>query len=214
MNERNTSPQEALVPNALPLGTAQHAEMRRWLRWLTQALSLPSDWVSFTLFAIVVAVLSGGLILHIHLSAQIYQTQLEIDQLALVHDEIAHQNTELIWQISQFTSLNTIYRRAEAMGYIPATQQYYVSQSSVPTPGEITLAAPQAAVTNAAPGTQTLPPSAAGTTGNTITGDTLPDQTTLVAHDLLMGNSHAPAWPVRVQQRMARVGSWMQSWWQ
>lgn len=192
------------APGVVSISPEKQAQIRRWRQWLSQVLSLPADWISFSMFLIVLAVLSGGLMLHIHLSAQIYQTQLEIVQLESVYDEVAHQNTELIWQIGQFTSLNTIYRRAESTGYVRSTQQYYVDAASLHpsvTDGYAAtgLAAEPAAVTTVAAALQ-----AQNASGSTAAP----------ASSLLNNSSHPPVWAVRMQQRMANAASRVQSWWQ
>lgn len=201
--------QEALTPDALSLGAAEQAQIRRWLQWLNQALSLPGDWISFAMFAMVLAVLGTGLMLHIHLSSQIYRTQLEIGEMEIVYDRVAHQNTELIWQISQFTSLNSVRQRAEAMGYAPATQQYYVAESSVQAPRAFAVAAPEVPSTGTG-SAETAPESQMAllqANVNTVAASS-------ASLNAQINSSQSPVWTVRMQQRMAHMGQWVQSWWQ
>lgn len=104
---------------------ADTAVGRLW-QSLTQLLRLPNDFLSFLLFLMVLSVLCGGLILHIHLSSQIFQAHIQIDNQQAVFDSIEQQNSEIVWQINQSVSLNKIRQRAAALGYVDMPDHQFI----------------------------------------------------------------------------------------
>lgn len=174
----------------------EKSRIYRGFRWLSQVCSLPNDWVSFAMFAIVLSLLCGGLILHIQLSSQILRMRLEIGQMQIAYDQIEHQNSELIWQISRYTSLNDLHQRAEALGYAPSTQQYYVAAQDIRSTQWFASA----------------PSDAEPRTVASLTTPTAADPAPPIEFSDAAPKS--PEWTVRVQQRMADIGAWLQRPWQ
>jgi len=91
---------------------------------LSQSIWLPHSLTTFAFFILTLAVLCGGLFLHINLSAHITQAQYDIAVLEEIHRELERENAEVVAQIAIATSMSDIHSRAIALGYIPVTNKH------------------------------------------------------------------------------------------
>jgi len=160
-------------------GTIGQLQRSRAVQSLQNIIGLPDSWASFLMFLVVLIVLSGGLLLHIHLSAQLLQIQLQIDSLARAHDEIEYQNAEIIWQISQSTAIHEAQQRALALGYDSTQQHYYVTTGN--GTDEATATTPDGSDTHVSPFAVESPaesPAAPAATGHGNAHPTLLDAST------------------------------------
>ena len=104
---------------------ADTAPARFW-QSLTNLLRLPNDLISFLLFLSVLTALCGGLILHIHLSSRVLQTRFDIAEKRALFNTIKQQNSEIVWQINQSSSLDKVKQRAVALGYVEMPEHQYI----------------------------------------------------------------------------------------
>jgi hypothetical protein len=95
-------------------------------------LSLPGDLRSFALFVAAVGIVSGGMALHILLSAQILDARVELRTMKADYDATMRQNADLVWQIAEAKSLPAVVARAQALGYRASTDPQYVVRVAVP----------------------------------------------------------------------------------
>ena len=73
-----------------------------------------------------VFVVGVGMTMQIMLSIQIWQTTAKVEDLKVQYQSIEQQNTALVWEIAQKSTLETVHQRAEALGYNVALNRYYV----------------------------------------------------------------------------------------
>lgn len=98
----------------------------RTIRALGIGLSLPNDLRSFLLFLLMLTVVGVGITMQIMLSIQIWQTTAKVEDLKIEYQTIEQQNTAIVWEIAQKSTLETVHQRAEALGYNVALNRYYV----------------------------------------------------------------------------------------
>lgn len=154
MLHRTSLPTNAFVsgledPVSVPLLTG------RWRQW-TLGLHLPSTLQGYLFFLLCLLILAFTMVLHITLSAE----NMHLDQkLATLKGEYARTeriNANLVWEISQSTSLAAVNAQAVALGYSPITEFKYVVMGD-----ESTLAGEQAPADIAAGSAGLVEPSAA-----------------------------------------------------
>lgn len=108
---------------------------------------LPDSPATFSFFILTLAILCGGLFLHINLSAQIAQSRYDIEGLENRYNEVERENAEIVSQIAIATSMFDIFNRATALGYVPLTERdkNFVAASEIVIPQpQIVSAPPQA----------------------------------------------------------------------
>ena len=98
-------------------------------------LCLPGNLRSFALFVAAVGIVSGGMALHILLSAQILAARVDLRNIKVSYDATMRQNADLVWQIADARSLPAVMKRAEELGYRTPTDPHYVVRVTWPAPG-------------------------------------------------------------------------------
>ena len=84
---------------------------------LVRILSMPLDRTAFLWWMLILTLFAAGAGVHIWMSIQIAQAETQLAQLETEHAEIELVNAELMWQISEYTSLTQVQRRAEGLGF-------------------------------------------------------------------------------------------------
>lgn len=107
-------------------GTGLRARLRALGHWLP----LPATWQQYLLACLALAVVLGGMLLHVLLSVQIARADFQLRQLRADYARIERQNSELIYQIAQRSSLAQMAALAAEQGYVPATGRTYVLRTS------------------------------------------------------------------------------------
>ncbi len=80
-------------------------------------LSMPLDRTAFVWWVAIMLLFGAGAGVHIWLSVQIAQAENQLALLQAEHAESELVNAELMWQISQYTSLPVVQNRATSMGF-------------------------------------------------------------------------------------------------
>ncbi len=89
-------------------------------------LSMPLDRTAFAWWLVILTLFGAGAGVHIWLSVQIAQSQNQLSVLTAEHTQIELDNAELMWQISQYTSLPMVQSRATSMGFHMDYENQYV----------------------------------------------------------------------------------------
>lgn len=71
-------------------------------------------------------------LLQVWTSLQISQTQVEVNSLRAQYVLKEQENAQLLWEISQFTTLERVVIEANAAGYVPALKRRYVTVEAAP----------------------------------------------------------------------------------
>ncbi len=149
--------QPSAIPSSIPSDLAESLQQtltknKTWvLRTLGTTISLPTSPRTFVLFLLSLVAVCVGMVMHITLSMQIWQTSSQIEILQAEYRAIEQQNTALVWDIAQKSTLESIRQRAAAMGYaIPLTRHYVAAPQPLPLsvpaqPQAVTLQAVTAA---------------------------------------------------------------------
>jgi len=134
--------QPSAIPSSIPSDLAESLQQTltgnktRVLGALATTLSLPTSLRTFILFLLTLIAVCVGMVMHITLSMQIWQTSSQIKILQAEYRAIEQQNTALVWDIAQKSTLESIRQRAAGMGYaIPLTRHYVAA----PQPMQITV---------------------------------------------------------------------------
>jgi hypothetical protein len=108
------------IPQTLP-----RTGSLRVLGRLPQWIPLPRSGREYLVWTGVLMLITGLVALQIWLSLRIAQTQQTLNALQVEYRLVEQENAELLWQISQYTSLDRIKIEAERMGYGPTFQREY-----------------------------------------------------------------------------------------
>jgi hypothetical protein len=118
--ELTESLQQTLLPQTL-------SGAKIWkLRTLGLTITLPNNPRSFLLFLLGLSVVCIGMTMQIMLSIQIWQTTARIDKLKAEYQAIEQQNTAIVWEIAQKSTLESVHQRAQALGYKVVPDRYYI----------------------------------------------------------------------------------------
>ena len=140
-------------------------------RELGHWLPLPATWQQYLLACLALAVVLGGMLLHVLLSVQIARADFQLRGLRADYARIERRNSELVYQIAQRSSLAQMAKLAAEQGYVPATGRTYALRTSpaaldpvtgglaAPVPAPVAAHAPAVAIPTA-----TAPMGAAPTT--------------------------------------------------
>lgn len=96
---------------------------------LQNLLPLPVTWQQYLLACLALAVVFGGMLLHVLLSVQIAGADFQLRQMSAEYARIERQNSELVYQIAQRSSLVQMANLAAQQGYVPATGRTYALRS-------------------------------------------------------------------------------------
>ena len=130
-----------------------------WRAW-PKLLPLPGTWQQYLLACAALTVVLGGLLLHVLLSVQIARADFQLRQLRDAYARVERQNSELVYQIAQRSSLAQMAQLAAAQGYAPATGRTYAVRSS-----DILADAVSSAGSSASASLPQTPPTAADAAG-------------------------------------------------
>ncbi len=127
--------QPSAIPSPISMELTQSLQQtlaggKSWrLRSLGLGIPLPNSSRSFLLFLLGLAVVSIGLIMQISLSIHIWQTSTKIGQLKAEYQAIEQQNTAIVWEIAQQSTLDRVRQRAQDLGYKVVMDRYYMPAS-------------------------------------------------------------------------------------
>ena len=100
---------------------------------VVRVLSMPLDRTAFVWWLAILALFGAGAGVHVWLSVQIAQAQTQLTDLKAEHTRIELDNAELMWQISQYTSLPQVQSRATSMGFrMDFSNQYMPVAADLP----------------------------------------------------------------------------------
>ncbi|GEM_PF-2584545 len=134
---------QAVIDVKSPLPRIPAAEN---LRRLGRAIPFPKTFPEFLRWSLALAFLTLGISLYIWTSVLITQARMDVARLKAQHARLEQENAQILWQISQYTSLERVQAQAQERGYIPMAQRRYVtvngalSEPVIPRP---TAQAPQ-----------------------------------------------------------------------
>lgn len=86
---------------------------------------LPSSFGGFVRFLIFAAVLATGTVVHIHLSSQILDAKIQQSELEEEYLAVQRQNSQIAWQLAEYTSLDQVRQRAVNIGYTHSLRPSY-----------------------------------------------------------------------------------------
>ncbi len=101
-------------------------------RAVGDALWLPDNLRAFLLFTLALAAVTGCLVLHLSLSVDILRIEQQIDVVRAQRADVERHNAELTFQISEISALTKMEQRAQALGFVNLSEQYYVALDSAP----------------------------------------------------------------------------------
>ena len=111
-------------------GSLQQTLERSALRSLQNSLQLPKNWQQYLILLIVMLMIGAGMVVQVLLAVQIAEAQAMARSLRMEYQSIQFENSELIYQIATRSSLGQVQRRAEELGYIPATSRTFVYRNN------------------------------------------------------------------------------------
>lgn len=114
-------------PNAESLSHMWHANALRWFH-------LPSSLQGYLIFLLCLLILAFTMVLHVTLSAEILRLNVVLGDLQDENERIERHNANLIWLISQRSSLADASRAAKALDYAPITETRYVIRGAAEAP--------------------------------------------------------------------------------
>ena len=98
---------------------------RRW-QAIQDVLPMPATWQQYLLACLALTIVVGGMWLQVLLSVQIARSEFTLRQLRGEYARVERQNSELIFTISQQSSLAHMAELATQSGYVPATGRTYL----------------------------------------------------------------------------------------
>lgn len=132
MLQRSSLPSTTTAELADTLGRSLGDRLGEGVRWRAwqNLLPLPTTWQQYVLASLALAVVMGGMLMHVLLAVQIAHADFQLRQMQNEYARIERQNSELIYQIAQRSSLAHMAELALQEGYVPATGRTYVVRSS------------------------------------------------------------------------------------
>lgn len=126
-----------LQPSAIPTSVSSELteslqqtlspERLRTLKALGISIPLPSSLRHFLFFVLAVSLVCTAMTMQILLSIQIWQTTAKVERLKAEYRTIEQQNTALVWEIAQKSTLENVQQRAAALGYSVALNRHYIA---------------------------------------------------------------------------------------
>lgn len=98
---------------------------RRW-QAIQDVLPMPATWQQYILACLALTIVVGGMWLQVLLSVQIARSELTLRQMRGEYARVERQNSDLIFAISQQSSLAHMAELATQSGYVPATGRTYI----------------------------------------------------------------------------------------
>ena len=110
---------------------------RRW-QALQDVLPMPVTWQQYMLACLALTIVVGGMWLQVLLSVQIARSEFTLRQMRGEYARVERQNSDLVFAISQQSSLAHMAELATQSGYVPATGRTYIVRdqqaSTLPQP--------------------------------------------------------------------------------
>ena len=100
------------------------------LQVVKRTFSLPDSLSSFLGFLLILLFICGALIAHVWLSTSLHKSELRLIELKTINLEIEQENTILIQQIAESSSLTKGIERVQQAGYEPAYEYRFIVQNS------------------------------------------------------------------------------------
>ncbi len=151
-----TSPAE--LADSLQRSLDRPFDGRRW-QALQDVLPMPATWQQYLLACLALAIVLGGMWLQVLLSVQIARAEFTLRQMRSEYARVERQNSELVYAISQQSSLAQMAELATQSGYVPATGRTYLVRGE-PLVASLAAAAVEAAAHNPVPTIDRLEPTA------------------------------------------------------
>ena len=98
---------------------------RRW-QALQDVLPMPVTWQQYMLACLALTIVIGSMWLQVLLSVQIARAEFTLRQMRSEYARVERQNGELVYAISQQSSLAHMAELATQSGYVPATGRTYI----------------------------------------------------------------------------------------
>ncbi len=108
----------------------------RWGQWAF-GLALPSTLQGYLFFVLCLLILAFTMALHITLSAESMRLDRQLATLEEEYARVERINANLVWEISQSTSLADVHAQAVAAGYAPISEFKYVVVGSDESAAEL-----------------------------------------------------------------------------
>ena len=128
---------------------------RRW-QAVQDVLPMPATWQQYLLACLALTIVVGGMWLQVLLSVQIARSEFTLRQMRGEYARVERQNSELIFTISQQSSLAHMAELAAQSGYVPSTGRTYLVRdqraAELPSVAAPALAEPAALNPVPAPG--------------------------------------------------------------
>ena len=144
MLQRSSLPSTSTAELADTLGRSLGGRLEEGVRWRKATgvtwqnlLPLPTTWQQYVIACLALAVVLGGMLMHVLLAVQIAHADFQLRQMQNEYARIERQNSELIYQIAQRSSLAHMAELALQEGYVPATGRTYVVRSSSSFPKQL-----------------------------------------------------------------------------
>lgn len=100
------------------------------LRVIKRTFSLPDSFRSFLVFLLLVTLICGALIAHLMVATSLHKSELRLQELQTINRAIEQENTILIQQIAEKSSLAEAMRRAQELGYEKAYERHFIRQGA------------------------------------------------------------------------------------
>lgn len=120
------------APPYSPMGAADNGlfalqgELRKRLAALGGIFQLPTTLQGYLVFTFCLLILAFTMVLHVTLSAEIMRLNERLDGLRSQYEVTERTNAGLIYEISRYSALQDVNKKAVLAGYIPADKYKYV----------------------------------------------------------------------------------------
>ncbi len=114
---------------------------RTWqgLTRLSSLIPLPRTFREYLAWLLILVGMTALALIQVWATLQIRQTELEVQTLRNQYVLIEQENAQLLWEISQYTTLERVEVEARVAGFVPALNRRYVPGESVSTGGSTFL---------------------------------------------------------------------------
>ncbi|MCB0123232.1 MAG: hypothetical protein KDE58_13345 [Caldilineaceae bacterium] len=108
------------------------------IRVLKRTFSLPDSLQSFLGLLLILLLICGALMAHLVLSTSLHQSELRLTELQAINRAMEQENTILIQQIAESSSLAKGMERAQQMGYQTAYERRFIVAGGAETAAQTT----------------------------------------------------------------------------
>lgn len=118
------------IPVDLPTPRPRTSVLQGLAR-LEQAIPLPRTLQEYLTWALLMGLVAGLAALQVNITVRVSKARLELARLDQKYNQIQRENAQLLWQISQYTTLERVAKEAEGMGFRPTLTREYVRPTAV-----------------------------------------------------------------------------------